>query len=148
MIKILNDEELKNNSLKIISLYKLCDYCIGRLFTRIEQGENNRIKGEKIRNFYYIEKQYPESNCGLCFGLVTQFQHFSNLVLSELKDYEYETFLIGTKIDEDIKERENVIMKILNNDFGESIKILFIYYFINSFFKFWDFGWFFNVILS
>jgi tRNA pseudouridine synthase 10 len=116
------DKNIINIAEKILSKYNLCSSCLGRVFAKIEKGITNNERGEKINKI--IKKDLSiDDGCWLCAGLVKEIPHFVNLVLDSLKDYEFENFLIGTKIDEDIKEREQELFEFTESNYEESIKM-------------------------
>ena len=49
--------------------------------------------------------------------------HFIDLITKTLKEYEFNTFLIGSKIDEDIQEKEQHLWKHLTLEDAEPIKM-------------------------
>jgi len=91
---------------KTVSAHHLCDSCLGRLFRQIEKGPTNKQKGTLIRNNLKQSKKTHAKDCWLCEGLTEEIDHFVDLISDALKEYEFDTFLIGSKIDEDIVERE------------------------------------------
>ncbi len=108
---------------KIIKEYRLCDSCLGRLFRKEIKEGNNAQKGHTIRNLLRNKQQTSTSDCWLCEGLLDEIPHFTKLISDILKDYEFDTFLIGSKIDEDIQEREQRLWKQLELQDAEPIKM-------------------------
>jgi len=98
---------------KTVSAYHLCDSCLGRLFRQIEKGSTNKQKGTLIRNNLKQSKKTHAKNCWLCEGLISD----------ALKEYEFDTFLIGSKIDEDIVEREKELWDFISSEEFEPIKM-------------------------
>ena len=85
---------------KTLDKYQLCDCCLGRLFRQIETGSRNNQKGELIRNNLEYGEKTIVGDCWLCEGLLDEIGHFANLVSEAIQEYEFDTFLIGSKIDE------------------------------------------------
>jgi tRNA pseudouridine synthase 10 len=106
---------------KITKEYSLCDSCLGRFFYKVEKVDSNKIRGRILREKIKIN-EVPEESCWLCEGLISEVNLFVKLIKNVLKDYEFDTFLIGSKIDEDIIKRENEIMEFLDFEIYESIK--------------------------
>ena len=75
---------------------KLCKACIERLVPK------------RWRRF--LEETNPE-DCWLCEGLSKEIDEFARLVEKKLKGYEFSTFLIGSKIDGEIVEKEEDITR-------------------------------------
>jgi tRNA pseudouridine synthase 10 len=115
----LKDKKIISIAENVQNKYILCDNCLGRLFAQIEHGFTNEQRGKIIRK--NIKKNVNLKNCWLCDGLIKEIKNFSNIIIEKLNDYEFKTFLIGTRIDEDILEREYEITKE-NQDFYEPIK--------------------------
>ncbi|RLF32221.1 MAG: tRNA pseudouridine(54/55) synthase Pus10 [Thermoplasmata archaeon] len=121
MVETVYDKKILNTAKKILLEYPLCDYCLGRVFSKIEKNVTNKERGEKIRNL--IKKQ--ETNvvdCWLCSGLMDEIPHFAQLIEDSLKEYEYDTFLVGSIIDEEILEREEKLLEYTGSQYSESIK--------------------------
>ena len=104
---------MKESKLEIIRKYDLCDNCIGRLISDkkidYEKIAKNLRKGKNLKKTDII-------NCYLCQGLLSEIEKFTKLILKELTKFDFDTFLIGTKIDEDILSKENKINKLLKNE--------------------------------
>ena len=83
---------------KSLGKYKLCQFCIDRLSIDSEKGVDE-VSG---------------NNCWLCEGLSQEIDELSELVEEKLRDYEFSTFLIGSKIDDEIIEKEEKIVNELN----------------------------------
>ncbi len=97
--------------------YKLCDACLGRQFAKVGHGKKNDERGKEIREIVGLEKVLP-GQCWLCGGLMEEIPKFADLVIEALKGYEFNTFLIGCKVDEEILEKE----KEISTPYSESIK--------------------------
>lgn len=102
---------------KKLSEYKLCNSCLGRQFAKIWHGLTNEERGERIRKEIGIRNVSYEE-CWICEGLMGEIEKFSEMVFEEIKEYEFDTFLIGCKVDEDILKRESKI----SNPYSEPIK--------------------------
>ena len=122
MATTLKDKEIKRIAEKTLSNYELCDHCLGRLFAKIQSGTTNQRRGEQLRDYIKLKKKIDPTNCWLCEGLIDEIPHFAELVIDALDDYEYDTFLLGCKVDEDILEREQELIGFTKSDYSESIK--------------------------
>ena len=107
----------------LLSGYHLCDACIGRLFRKEIKEGNNQEKGQWIKKQLKITRKTAPKDCWLCAGLIGEIPHFIDLVRNELKDYEFDTFLIGSKIDEEIQEKEQILWNQLQLQDAEPIKM-------------------------
>ena len=108
---------------KTVNAYHLCDSCLGRLFRQIEKGPTNKQKGTLIQNNLKQSKKTHAKDCWLCEGLTGETDHFVDLISDALKEYEFDTFLIGSKIDEDIVEREKELWDFISSEDFEPIKM-------------------------
>lgn len=113
------------------ALKGLCDHCLGRQFAKLGHGMTNEERGFYLRNALITQikdKKDEQSKiskpfqCWLCENLFDEIEKFSNLVAKELEGYNYETFLIGSKIDAEILDREERLWGLLGNEHYEPIK--------------------------
>lgn len=116
------DKDIIEKANEITNNYNLCNSCLGRLFTKKFQGTENTIIGQNIRNNIKNNKPISPLKCGLCKGLTSEIESLTNLILDTIKDYEFDTFLVGCKVDEDIISFEKKIQERVNDDQSESIK--------------------------
>jgi tRNA pseudouridine synthase 10 len=84
----------------------LCDHCLGRLFGKISTGLDNPSRGKAIREAIGLEL---DDKCWLCEGLFDEIEKFSQIIEEELEIIEYESFLVGSKIDPEIESREETL---------------------------------------
>jgi tRNA pseudouridine synthase 10 len=96
---------------------KLCDRCLGRQFAKIGHGIGNDERGKMIRKRTGIEEIEPKK-CWLCGGLLSEIGKFADLVIEVVAEYEFDTYLIGSRIEPEILEREEK----LRQEWSESIK--------------------------
>ena len=118
----LNNKNIIKNAKDIYDNYKICDNCFGRLFKEIEFGKPNEKIGEKLRNNLNISNKIHQKDCWLCFGLLEEINKFVVISLKSLKNYDFDTFLVGTIIDEEILSKEKILVENFNLKFFESIK--------------------------
>jgi tRNA pseudouridine synthase 10 len=122
MIDILDNKNILETTEKILSEHDLCDKCLGRFFTKAKKGVSNKDIGGYLRKKAGFNKKIKSADCELCQGLSDEVDHFCKLILDSLKGYEFNTFLIGCKIDEDIIEKENELITLTKSEYSESIK--------------------------
>ncbi len=118
---------MKGETLKqaeqLLHEYRLCDSCFGRLFRKEIKDGTNSQKGQSIRKQLHHPERTSPHDCWLCEGLIDEIPHFTKIIADAVKDYEFETFLIGSKIDEDIQENEQHLWKHLKLEDAEPIKM-------------------------
>ena len=108
----MKDETLKQAE-QLLHEYLLCDSCFGRLFRKEIKDGTNSQKGQSIRKQLHYKERTETHDCWLCEGLIDEIPHFTKIIADTVKDYEFETFLVGSKIDEDIQEKEQRLWKHL-----------------------------------
>ncbi|MGB0641701.1 MAG: pseudouridine synthase, partial [Nitrosopumilus sp.] len=99
-----NYSTVLSTSNKIIKKYPLCDYCLGRLFTKHLHLSSNKLLGKKLKNGYE-----SKHSCYICKNLFDNLDHFSKLMLDSSFDYEFRTFSIGTIIKPSIVDRDDAL---------------------------------------
>ena len=122
MANSLDSKEILKIAEKTLTDYKLCDHCLGRVFAKTETGLTNKKRGQLIRGYLKIDKKTEIKDCWLCKGLCDEIPHFAELISDSLKEYEYETFLVGTKVDEDLAGREKELFDFTGSKHTEPIK--------------------------
>ncbi|TFG05998.1 MAG: tRNA pseudouridine(54/55) synthase Pus10 [Promethearchaeota archaeon] len=60
--------------------------------------------------------------CYICEGFMDKLEYFRDLILQQVQDWEFSTFLMGSQIPENIIDREDTLRAELNLKYGESIK--------------------------
>ena len=119
----LKDKEIVELAEKILSRYKLCDSCFGRVFAKLEHEVTNIERGEILREHLKQRRKTDVNKCWLCSGLIDEIPHFANLIADSLKEHEFETFLVGSKIDEDIQHREQELLDFAGSKYAEPTKM-------------------------
>jgi tRNA pseudouridine synthase 10 len=107
--------------LKNLDNLKICDNCLSRFIINETDIFSNKEKLSIISQVKHRKVQ--PKDCNLCEGITNEINIFTDLLYDSLKGYEFDTFLIGCKVDEDIIEKENRIISILGESKYESIKI-------------------------
>ena len=119
----MKDKKILKLAEKTLTTYHLCDSCLGRLFRQIQKETTNKQKGGIIRKKLKQTKKRESKDCWLCKGLTEEINHFVDLISDALQEYEFSTFLIGSKIDEDIVEREKELHAFIDSEDFEPIKM-------------------------
>ena len=125
----------------------LCDHCLGRLYSGLLTGSTNEERGDAIRkyvammvdaklvdsskmnlaNFHGLKfrngmKSGKEEECWLCHNLFDELEKFSKEACKKLNNIEFETFLVGSKVNGAVLAREEKMWEITGIEFVESIK--------------------------
>ena len=102
-----------------LSSHRLCDSCLGRQFANVGHGMNNVERGLLLRQSLGIAEVEP-AGCWLCEGIMGELNDFSDMVVEAMEGYKYDTFLVGSRVEEDILVRENELSAMTG--YGEPIK--------------------------
>lgn len=97
---------------------RLCDSCLGRLFGKLEHGYTNEMRGRAIREAIGL----LSGPCWLCGGLTAEYDDLASLVSRRLEPWEYDTFLVGSRIDLEIAAREESLWAELGVTHPEPLK--------------------------
>ncbi len=109
----------------------LCDHCLGRLFAQLGHGITNRERGKSLRIAYAMlnthgeeRKKVPKEaeTCDLCGDLFDELDKFAELASEKMDGFEFQDFLVGSRIDPEIEEREERLWTDLNLNTAEPIK--------------------------
>ncbi len=125
----------------------LCDHCLGRLYSRLLTGMTNEERGKAVRkftammidakiidnpkinfnNFYGLkfrnnEIKIKKEECWLCSNLFDKLDKFAKKAVKKLDGLEFNSFLVGSKINDDIFRKEEKLWEITGIELVESIK--------------------------
>ena len=98
----------------------ICDNCLGRQFAKIASGLTNEKRGEILRSV--LEAELKEGKCWLCNGLFENFEAWVLKALETLKGYEFDSFLVGTKVSGMLLENEELLWEIAGAAHAEPLK--------------------------
>lgn len=96
----------------------LCDACLGRLFGKLGHGHTNEARGRAIRAAHEVR----DGPCWLCGGLTSEYDGLASIVARKLEPWEYDTFLVGSKIDPEVAAREESMWSELGVTHPEPLK--------------------------
>ena len=104
----------------IINEGPICDNCLGRQFAKISTGLTNEKRGEIVRSI--LRAELKEGKCWLCNGLFENFDAWVVKALETLKGYEFDSFLVGTKVSGMLLENEELLWEIAGAAYAEPLK--------------------------
>jgi len=96
----------------------LCDACLGRLFGKLGHGHTNQERGRAVREAAAV----AEGACWVCDGLTSRYDALARLVAKKLELWDYDTFLIGSKVDPEVQAREESLWSELGLTNPEALK--------------------------
>lgn len=122
------ESQITEKALKIMGMteWKLCNHCLGRKFSKIVEGEDNKYRGEYVRQILNKEnnKVLTPDSCYICGDI---FDIVENSLIERIinkideENIEFSTFLVGCRVLPEILDKEEEIQKSLELDV-ENIK--------------------------
>jgi tRNA pseudouridine synthase 10 len=106
----------------------LCDHCLGRLFALRSTGLTNEIRGRNLRSAVVLIRSIRDDEapihmkCWLCEDIFDNVDRYAKSAAKKLLEVEFSNYLIGTRIDPAIVEREERLWSELGGDEAEPIK--------------------------
>lgn len=101
-----------------------CDHCLGRMFGKVGTGLTNDMRGRMIREMLSENgiDAPAEKFCPLCENVFELLNRFAESAAEKIVDVESDNFLIGTKVEPEIMEREQEIRQRYKLEYMETIK--------------------------
>jgi len=120
------ESQITEYALKIMEMTEgnLCDHCLGRKFSKIVEGPDNKYRGEYVRQILNENNDDASDPCYICGNL---FDYVENGLIDKIIDkinhenIEFSTFLVGCRVSPEILSKEEEIQKNLELDV-ENIK--------------------------
>jgi tRNA pseudouridine synthase 10 len=106
----------------------LCDHCLGRVFAHVSTGLTNQQRGESVRLalnlIRALEDREPvkHEKCFVCEEIFDNVNRYAQAAADALAQVEYNTFLVGTRVDPMIVEREEQVWSLAGQETAEPIK--------------------------
>ncbi len=137
--------KIVENALRLMKKGYVCDYCLGRAFGNLLTGKSNNERGEIIRkflamifdsgenldidlsnfhgiNFRNRKFEATKKSCYFCGDIFSRIWEIANKIMEKLKEYEFNTFLIGTKLSPELLQKEEEMIEEIGAEFYESLK--------------------------
>ncbi len=122
------ESQITEKALKLMEItnWKLCNHCLGRKFSRIIEGEDNKNRGKYVRKVI-SKSDYSALDKDSCYVCGNIFEDVENGIIDKItnkiaeEEIEFETFLIGCRVLPEIMVREEEIHKSMELDV-ENIK--------------------------
>jgi tRNA pseudouridine synthase 10 len=90
---------------KILNEYDLCDYCLGRLYAKKLNLTSNQKLGQKIHK----KLKAKSTKCYICKNIFDNLHFYVTKMREISSDYEFQTFLVGSKLKPSILDRDDHI---------------------------------------
>ncbi len=118
---------------KIIKEGAICDHCLGRQFAKLSTGLSNDHRGKAIRLVLEMQadaekdKELQEllksdKRCWVCNNLFKDLDSWAEKAIASLSGYEYDNFLVGTKVTGLLAENEEIVWAESATTFAEPLK--------------------------
>jgi tRNA pseudouridine synthase 10 len=102
----------------------LCDHCLGRMFGKLGTGMTNDLRGRMIRDA--LKEQGidapAEDFCPLCENVFDMLGRFAEAAAKKINEVDSDNFLIGSRIEPEITQREKEIKEKYALENSETIK--------------------------
>ena len=102
----------------------LCDHCLGRMFGKLGTGMTNDLRGRMIRDA--LKEQGidapAEEFCPLCENVFDMLDRFAEAAAEKINEVDTDNFLIGTRVEPEVTEREKEIKEKYALENAETIK--------------------------
>ncbi len=119
----LEKADIVETARKITEEGPICDHCLGRQFAKISSGVSNDKRGEILKEVLRAKGEgLKEGKCWVCNGLFENLEACVSKALGALKEYEFDSFLVGTKVSGMLLENEELIWEIAGASYAEPLK--------------------------
>ncbi|MEA1957132.1 MAG: tRNA pseudouridine(54/55) synthase Pus10 [Euryarchaeota archaeon] len=123
----LEKTEVIETARKIVKegLGPICDNCIGRQFAKISSGLSNAKRGQILKEVLRTKwkgEEIEQGKCWVCNGLFENLDGWVLKALEALREYEFDSFLVGTKVSGMLLENEELIWEIAGASYAEPLK--------------------------
>ncbi len=112
------------DTVKALAESGLCDHCLGRMFGKLGTGMTNDLRGRMIRDA--LKEQGTdapaEDFCPLCENVFDMLGRFAEAAAEKINEVDSDNFLIGSRIEPEITEREKGIKEKYALENSETIK--------------------------
>ncbi len=125
----------------------VCDHCLGRQFAQLTKGTTNAIRGKAIRDVFAFSEDAGEKIeidginidnydfrnvkrkikkqkqlCKICGNFFDNLDSISNNAMKKLSKFEYDNFVVGTKVSGGMAGREEALWEEFGAEHCEPIK--------------------------
>ncbi|RZN36314.1 MAG: tRNA pseudouridine(54/55) synthase Pus10 [Methanophagales archaeon ANME-1-THS] len=101
----------------------ICDHCLGRQFAQISHGLSNEQRGMILKAALRASGEaLGEGTCWVCNGLFEHLEYWISTALEKLTEYEFNSFLVGTKVSGLLLQNEELLWEIAGALYAEPLK--------------------------
>jgi tRNA pseudouridine synthase 10 len=107
-------QELFERAREILSAEQICDRCLGRCFARLGTEFSNPERGRSLRVVLAMLRDRPVTTvepeaCSICRGVLHSVDEWAGRLAERLREYEFRTYLVGTRVPAKIEEAERAL---------------------------------------
>jgi tRNA pseudouridine synthase 10 len=119
----LRSEEIVSRAKRIVHEGPICDHCLGRQFAKIASGLSNAERGEQVKAALQdAHVELIEGTCWVCNGLFQLLETWVARAWEALREYEFTTFLVGTKVSGLLAANEELLWALVEATYAEPLK--------------------------
>jgi tRNA pseudouridine synthase 10 len=109
--------ELLEEARAVIDEGPVCNGCLGRRFAELSHGLTSRERGKALKVTVEMDEDAPHQDtppedCWVCDGAFADFADWAERAASALEGYEFDTFLVGTRVPPLVEENERLLNEI------------------------------------
>ena len=117
--------ELLEEADEVLCEGAICDGCLGRRFAELSHGLTSRERGKALSVAVAMEKDVPHEDtqpedCWVCDGAFADFDDWAERAAEALEGYEFEAFLVGTRVPPLVEENERLLDEIHGDEHAAS----------------------------
>lgn len=118
-------KNLLDVAVKVLDQGSICDNCLGRQFAKLSTGLSDKERGAAIRTVLAMlrdKEMHKAKKCWVCNGLFDVLDVWAQKAIKALSGYEYDTFLVGTKVSGLLAENEEILWAESGTTHAEPLK--------------------------
>jgi len=97
-----------------------CSNCLGRQLAQISTGMTNQERGKLLRKL--LKSPEPKGKCPICSGLFKNLEHHAKKAKKAVQGIEFSSFLVGSKISNELLEKEESLWEAVGIEHCEPLK--------------------------
>ena len=104
---------------KILKNYDLCEYCAGRIISKIVVKQSSKLLGKKYLDIY--NKSFNKK-CYICKNLFDTLEHLGINIVEKLLDFNFKSFDLGIILKPSLLERDDYVKSKFKIKGAENLK--------------------------
>lgn len=116
-----SSKEILETAKEILEKKDICLNCLGRQFGQVGHGFTNKERAEKILDAMKV-KPKKTKYCEICDNIFADLDEIANKAIDKLKQIEFKTFVVGTKLSHEFILREESLWEEISIENCEPLK--------------------------